>query len=271
MKMKFHSLLALSFAACSHAPNTSAPTPAPTVRASAAPYYRFFRGVKLPTLSRKVYEEKLSKDFIPTLPKLYSSEILKAYMPAIPPLHVSKPELAEIALIVYASEEIYKKARATPEGQAYGDLHWTVFDKEKSKTGPTIPFTGKVVVDTPYDVLGKDVDWYSGYTTLFVGLKKKNKKTEDFHSWLATHVSEFSKSFGSLIRGYVFVAGEDYEIAYVNWISEEAMKAGFAGPYGKHIAGDASLWMENKMFERLSEFDGKVSKGAVYRMPIRSP
>jgi hypothetical protein len=113
------------------------------------------------------------------------------------------------------------------------------------------------------------VNWYDHYTTAFIGVKKKKYSSKDFHAWLEKHVADVVRVFGSNIHGYVFVAGPDFEIAYMNWESEAAMKAGFEGVEGKRIAAEASKWMSNKMFERLSPFTGKAVRGHVYQMEIR--
>lgn len=237
--------------------------PAPRLGAAAsAPYYRFFRGAKRPDLSPQQLREGLSSVFIPALPEAYADKGALAYLPALPP--ESKPaEIAdEFALVAFQSEAAYRAARQTPEGRRYNDLHWTVFDRERTRTGGAVPLAEALAAETPYDVLGKPVDWQSGYSTFYIGLRKAGVTPEDFLKKMREHVAVIRDALAPQgLDGYVMIAGEGYEAAYLHWPSREAADKAFASAGGRAAVATAAPILDNLMFAPTEPFAGTIQPG----------
>lgn len=244
---------------------TAVPSPSP----AGAPYYRVFRGMKRADLSGAEYLARLSSTFVPALPKAYAGKGAAAYLPAVPP--ASKPAgLAdEFALVVWDSEAAYQAARETPEGRAHADLHWTVFDRERSRGSTAIPLAQELAPETAYDVLGKPVDWQRGYATFYVGLRKGGLSGAEFLTRLRAHVAEIRDALAPQgLDGYVFVAGADYEAAYLHWPSREAADAAFASTAGKAAAEGGSRILEHLVFVAAEPFAGTLAAGQAVNVPI---
>jgi hypothetical protein len=103
----------------------------------------FFRkdvkqGVKQPD----DFFSKLGKTFIPVTVQMQRLFGLTAYLPAVMP--AAKPEGVpdEIALVFYRSQQAYKGAGDCAGGRAYGLLHSTIFDLDKSISDFPSPFGG---------------------------------------------------------------------------------------------------------------------------------
>lgn len=234
----------------------------PVPLASTAPYYRFFRGVARVDLTREEYLARMSSTFVPALPAAYADKGATAYLPVVPP--ASKPAgLAdEFALIAWESEEVYKAARETPEGRAHAELHWTVFDRERSRSGTAVSLGSELASETPYDVLGTAVDWQKGYATFFIGTRKPGLSSEDFLKKLHAHVTEVRRALSPQgLDGYVFVAGTDYEAAYLHWPSREASETAFTSDGGKAAVAEAQKILDPLVFVPAEPFSGTISSG----------
>ena len=112
-----------------------------------------------------------------------------AYLPAIlksaTDSDLVKRVADEVALVAYESLEVYNTAKATPEGKIYSDLHWTAFDKERTKLGGSIKWSpgDSLVVDQAYDAIGRNIDWQAGHSTLWIGVRKKGTGEEFVGFW----------------------------------------------------------------------------------------
>ncbi|MBM3275154.1 MAG: hypothetical protein FJZ00_08365 [Candidatus Sericytochromatia bacterium] len=260
--------LASIAAGCGVSPSIAAPLSATRQpQASAAksgtlktgvPLIRFFRGFRKADLSPGQYIADLQNRFIPAAPATHAKNGLVAYLPAVPP--AAKPAFIpdELALIMYENDAVYQAARSTPEGKAYSDLHWDVFDKERSKSGSAAPFTGTIQADQPYDVLGRPTDWQSGTATLFVGARNADVTPDAFLAAISARVAR-TKAHGEKadLAGYLVVAAADYVAEYKNWTSARAAARARTQP------GGASDVLGAVMDEQASVFAGKISWGQV--------
>ncbi|MDO8757441.1 MAG: hypothetical protein Q7J64_05480 [Elusimicrobiota bacterium] len=235
----------------------------PSFRAAEpAPYYRFFRGVMRADLSQEEYLARMSSTFIPALPAAYADKGASAYIPAVPPASKTAGIADEFALIAWDSEQVYKAARETPQGRGHAELHWTVFDRERSRSGTTVPLAAELAAETPYDVLGTPVDWQKGYATFYIGLRKPGLSSAEFLKGLHAHVLEIREALVPQgLDGYVFVAGADYEAAYLHWPSREAAEAAFASDAGKAAAAGGSAILDHLLFAPAEPFTGKIASG----------
>jgi hypothetical protein len=66
------------------------------------------------------------------------------------------------------------------------------------------------------------------------------------------------------LKGYVVVATDDWEIAWMNWESEQAMSAAMDSPEGKRIVEDAGKWMATAQWSTAGAFAGKVKVSCQY-------
>ncbi len=109
--------------------------------AEPAPYDRFFRGVVRADLSR------MSPTFVSALPAAYADKGASAYLPAVPPTFKPVGIADEFALIAWDSEKACTVARETPEGRGHAELHWTLFDREHSRSGAAIPLATELAAE----------------------------------------------------------------------------------------------------------------------------
>ncbi len=90
-------------------------------------------------------------------------------------------------------------------------------------------------------------NWHMGYTTLFIGERKDSVSGADFISRLTKHVVAVKDAFRPMgLKGYLFYATQEYEIAYQNWESQTAASDAFASKAAKLIFEDAQTFFELK-------------------------
>lgn len=223
------------------------------------PYYRFWRGV--PLLPQDEFLRKIP-DFIRATRTWLISHQGVAYLPAIP-LEGAPGGIGEVALVAYASREDYERERATPEGQAYQDLHWTLFDRARSKSGAPVALEGVIAPETPYDVLGLPVDWQSGCSSFFFGLRGDGVAPADFLAKLHQHVMDAKALAKHGMDGYLIVATDQYEIAYQHWPRCDA-EAAFQTEDGKRVSqGAQTLFKPSPMqwIGQVPPFNGALQPG----------
>jgi hypothetical protein len=239
-----------------------------SAQAASAPYYRFFRGVKRAELTEAQFLKALSEKFIPALPEIFGKIGLSGYLPVVPPLLKPAGFPDEIALVAYESEAVYQKIRATPQGIAYGNMHWQIFDKNLTQPGAAVALPANLAVlqsGVAYDVVNQPLDWQAGYTTFYIGTRKPVVPSAEFLPWLTHHVRQFSQSFARIgLRGYVMLGTEDYEIAFVNWDSKPAFDRAMSSPFGKPIFDEAGKYLDTRMFQGTTDFAGRAEPGQAY-------
>ncbi len=141
---------------------------------------RVFAGYKLPSLDRDHFYKELGATFMPGTPYMQAPMGLNAYVPAVLDIeHLSShlaPGLAErlpdeVALIVYASLEIYNVAREKSlRRRIYTHSHTAVFDMASPRGGGLFPGG----LDEPtasgdwrsWYLFDRAVDWQAGCAQL---------------------------------------------------------------------------------------------------------
>lgn len=131
---------------------------------------RVFAGYRLPLLSRDDFFRELGQTFMPGTPGMLTQLGLAAYLPTVLDLDPTLSLPDEIALIVYASRDVYTTARSTVQGRMYTHSHAGVFEMARSRgqwAGP---------VDRPDQLTGTDrwswyafdcrIDWQQGSTRI---------------------------------------------------------------------------------------------------------
>jgi hypothetical protein len=127
-----------------------------------------------------------------------------------------------------------------------------------------------------YNVLGKSIDWQEGYNLVYIGLRKKHLSAEDFLKKLRNHISLFASTMSPKgLKGYIVIANNDYEVAYLNWESKRAHDEAFMTALGKIAVKDGGSILDNLMYEEAKahrvSINGKVETGKAYStMPASS-
>jgi hypothetical protein len=225
-----------------------------------ADYYRVWQGFKKPELSQSKFLSELPQ-FMNDTVDLYRGRALNNYLVGLPPKDHPSFIPDEFALVALHSEVAYREIRKTPEGREYGRRHWDVFNKENSNSAPfknyyeTSPKT--LEHNVAYDLIGKPVDWSKGHTLFFIGTKKDGLSSQKFLTRLSTHVDMVTKTFkGKGFKGYIVIANEKYEVAYINWESKELADAAYATEEGKAVFTDAKEIMNILQFNEAKIYEG---------------
>ena len=224
--------------------------------AQAQPYYRVWRGAAKPGISARAFLRRLPVFMLKTRAWLSGHGGL-AYMPAVPPAGSQAP--AELALVVYDSEPGYRSAAATEAGQAYGASHWELFDKSRSRSGAPIAFAGRLLADTPYDVIGGSVSWAGpgGVTRFYLGRLRKADSLEQLAAWVGRAAQGTD--------GYIIVAGGDGLVA--SW-----QHCAQACESGRDARKQRDALLETIMDVVAEPFPGEVEPGHAYQvlLPARA-
>lgn len=253
-------------------PAFAGPQPASAMSAplkTGIPLYRVFRGVKRADVSTTAFLADLGKRFIPAAPKTHAKNGLVAYLPAVPTAKKAAFLPDEYAVIAYESADVYTKARATPEGNAYSELHWELFDKAASKSVTAVPLdpTGQVQADVAYDVMQQPTDWQKGHSAFYVGVRKAGVPAAAFLSRLSQHVALAKREFAPLgMDGYIVVATADYEVAYTHWTSAKAADAALGTVGGKRVVADGQGFMADEQWAPTTAFSGTVKPGQAFNV-----
>ena len=226
----------------------------------AAPYYRFWRGSKLPQMPEQSYLATMAKDFLPLAPKLFPH--LQSYLVAVPATGLG---VDEVALLAYTNEEDYVRGRATAEGRAYGDAHWDIFERQNSVSLVPETLVGKLTSNKAYDLLKTDLNWGKGHTTFFIGKKKSSISTQQFSTGLDAHVRTVRQGFVPMgLKGYVILVTEDREYALMNWESEAKASKAFSTKFGNNVSTEASQLMETLQWSPLTKFQNSIQRNKAY-------
>ncbi|MBC7690849.1 MAG: hypothetical protein H7222_03715 [Methylotenera sp.] len=188
-----------------------------------AQYYRFWRGVQRPDLTSSQFEKGLNEKLLPATGDLFRTSVgIKSYQPVL--FGKALTQLghfpSEVALLTYKSEEAYQAYRATAPGQAYGDLHFEIFQKDGS--GSLVPelYRGTVKLEAAYDLVGRDVDWNQGISQFKVYSRSGRFSDAKYLSSIRDHiehVTEFSP------KAAVLLIAKDYVLEYTLWSSRRSL------------------------------------------------
>jgi hypothetical protein len=216
-----------------------------------ATYFRAWQGFKAPALNQQQFLRDLAP-FMRETVDLYQGRALNNYIVIVPP--AGKPAFVpdEFALVALSSKEDYQAIRATPEGERYSARHWDVFDRSNSKSAdPMVNFTQekptKLAHNYSYDVIGKPIDWSKGRTMVYIGLRKPELTPDAFLTGLARHLSFVKQRLQPKgLLGYVVIANDNYEVAYMNWENEP--------PQDARVGADGATLLNPLMYQEAKHF-----------------
>ncbi|MBT3585627.1 MAG: hypothetical protein HN509_12045 [Halobacteriovoraceae bacterium] len=188
--------------------------------ASAAPYYRFWRGFKKKDISTQKFHQGLNSIFIPRTIDQGKKKGLLAYLPVLSPKTKSASIPEEVALVVYSNRDDYQTLRKSPAGQVYGKLHWDYFAKgiSKSLVPSPLPLVGELVRNHAYDVLSSPKDWQKGYVIYSLKTRRLDTSNTSFQRAFKNYIKFMSSSYGrGKLESLIVLVGETYTIEYQLW------------------------------------------------------
>jgi len=243
----------------------------PASAAYEANYFRAWQGFKKSSLSDETFMRELP-DFMKKTVDLYQNRALNNYIVAIPPLEKPAYIPDEIALVALSSEEDYQSIRNTPEGKKYSARHWDIFDKNTSHSAKHLidynqERPDKLDSNWAYDMIGQPIDWSDGVNYVFIGVKKPNGSKGSFLERLKSHIEIARETMEPKgLRGYIVIANENYEIAFLNWESQISHDNAGVSKKGKVVFDDANEFMDVLMYESAAGFTaGKsITYGKAY-------
>jgi hypothetical protein len=147
-------------------------------QAQAAPFYRVWRGYQRADLTRAQVDEAVRSRLGPMTPAVGAGKGLVGYVPAIPEQAPGAAD--EVALVVYESEQAYRGIRSTPQGQAYGDLHWEMFDRKRSSSLVPEIYFEQVQIGKAYDLWGSNPDWQRGAVRVTLALRREGTSDSQY-------------------------------------------------------------------------------------------
>lgn len=225
-----------------------------------ATYYRPWQGFGRSDLSSTQFLHQLSSLMNSTV-QLYGGRALSNYIVIVPPKDSPAFLPSEFALVALTSEQDYRQIRSTPEGKSYSEQHWDVFDKSQSKSATLVVYdesrVKKLEHNVSYDMFGQPLNWSLGHNAVFVGTRKPEVSEQDFMARLQNHIELARNVMGPKgLRGYIVIANENYEVAYLNWISKQAHDQAVASDAGKLVFGDAEGFMNPLMYQEPTLYKG---------------
>lgn len=238
---------------------------------SQAQYFRVWQGFQRVDLSCEEFLGQLPA-FMKETVDLYKETALNNYIVVMPPQNRPSYIPDELALVALSSKEEYQRIRATPEGQRYTERHWDIFDKNKSQSVQHfIDYSNErpieLVSNSAYDMIGQKISWASGANFVFIGTRKVGLSPQEYLSRLQSHVEMAKAVMGPKgLRGYIIIANENYEVAYLNWDSKEDHDAAVSSVEGQAVFRDADQFMDTLMYEPALPFRAgqSIKSGAAY-------
>ena len=236
--------------------------------AQEATYFRAWQGFKNPKLTQDSFLQVLPQ-FMKETVDLYRDHALVNYIVIIPPKN--KPTFIpdEFALVALTSKDDYQSIRQTTEGQKYGERHWDIFNKENSKSAdPMIDFTAELpntlVHNNSYDMIGTPIDWSRGYNRVYIGIRKSSLTSIEFLKKLSAHAAMFKRTMiPKGVKGYVLIANNDYEVAYVNWESEKSHDDAYQTAGGISVAIDGTQILDNLLYQEAKPYITNLRKNVI--------
>ena len=212
------------------------------VHAREGSYYRAWQGFSKTTSQEML--QVLPSFMTQTIDLYAKNQALSNYLVIVPPANSPAFIPHELALVALTEEADYRRIRQTEEGQAYSAAHWDVFNRENSMSAPMLNFDDVIEAalasNTAYNVFGKPIDWSKGVNYIFIGLRKDTFTPTQFLQRLKQHVAQAKSVMGPKgMRGYIVIANENYEIAYMNWESSEARELAAQTAEAQEVFADA--------------------------------
>ena len=173
---------------------------------------RVFRGRKKPGARRDMFVERLGRVFIPITIQMQRLYGLTAYLPAILPESKESTTPDEVALVFYRTQACYHEAKRCIGGRAYSELHELAFDMSASSSGfPKLLAEDKITPDQPYHLFERSIDWQTGYSRLFVGIRKADAGSDAFLAGVAKVAQQVQTDPRSLDAA-IFSATRDWVV-----------------------------------------------------------
>ncbi len=233
-----------------------------------ATYFRAWQGFKNPKLTQGSFLQELPL-FMKDTVDLYRDHALVNYIVIIPPKN--KPAFIpdEFALVALTCKDDYQGIRQTTEGQRYGEKPWDLFNKENSKSAdPMIDFTTELpktlIHNNSYDTIGTPIDWSRGYNRVYIGIRKSSLTSIEFLKKLSAHAVMFKRTMIPRgVKGYVLIANNNYEVAYVNWESKQSHHDAYKTADGIAVTKDETQILDNLLYQETKPYMTNLRKNVI--------
>lgn len=194
--------------------------------AYASTYFRFWQGAARENLSNQQFLDGLNQVLLPATGRLkHTAALLKSYQPVVisPTLAQRFGLPSEVALLSYDNEDSYRRYRETPEGKAYGDLHWEMF--EKSLSGSTVPTDDAFVISvgSSYIWSGRHADWSEGAAYFQILARSPGMEEARYIPAIRNYMESLSAAGA---RSLIFVVNKDSVLIYSLWENSEFKRRG---------------------------------------------
>ncbi|RCK81438.1 MAG: hypothetical protein OZSIB_2307 [Candidatus Ozemobacter sibiricus] len=240
------------------------------------PMLWIWRGFRRAGLDLPTFRRHLATRFIPATVKTPGRFGLQACL-VVMPLNGGEQGLPdEISLVAYRSSQLYRQMNATPEGKAYQDSQWELFDRSASLSLVPQAFTGRLPTawarGLAYDLLGKPVDWSSGHTVFYLGRRHPHLPPDTFMARLHRHLAEVRRTLPAWgLDGYLTLLTGDYHYAFLHWPAPGAHDRAMASPVGLALRQDAAEFLEDLMWSGAQRYDGWIEPGECIIVPLPPP
>ena len=229
--------------------------------ADSSNYFRVWQGFKKDSINYEQFNEGLPRLMQETI-DLYNIDYLNNYMVIIPP--ANKPDFIpdELALVGLSSKADYDFVKSTERGQAYMNMHGDYFQRGASKSARGVvnykteqPLELKN--ELAYDMIGKPIDWSVGYNRIIIGVKKPTLSQSEYKIELKKHIELAQKKMEPLgLKGYIVIANDQYEVAFLSWESKSAFERALENQNGIDVFVDAERIMDILMNQEAPQLKG---------------
>ncbi len=177
---------------------------------------RVWRGYRADPISADKFREKLGDVFIPGTVQIMGKMGLTAYLPSLlPESSLNIPN--EIAIVFYKTKETYYKTFDATAGRLYGLLHQSIFSKSQSKSGFPILLEDAIEFDQAYFLIDKNIDWYHGDTTVYVGTRNESQDIESYKDDVLEVLKTVQNSPDGQRDGVITCVNQDYVVYWEHW------------------------------------------------------
>lgn len=105
-----------------------------------------------------------------------------------------------------------------------------------------------------YNAMTHKIDWNKGYSTLYIGSRKKGFPRAKFLKRCKSHILLARKKLLlSGIKGYITFLTPDYYVSFANWKSKKLVTKEFNSEHSKVVIADGKEFLENVLWNDARE------------------
>lgn len=195
------------------------------------PPRRFWIGFRRPDVSPEDFAKGINERLI-TDTQVGAERGLIGYTPTLLEGLSSNPDLPqEIAMVTYKDDEDYRAIRETPEGTAYGNLHWNFFAKElpsglKSGSAVATAYQGQMTFGSAYYLSKGITSFQAGEWSYAALARKPGEGDPEFLNRAKNYVEKLYQVFSSRgLDDFTFRIEKNFIFEYHLWASDSSYVA----------------------------------------------